>query len=103
MIIKTIVELAWAWIKANIKLPFNQEMLKKQAMEVAFNQGLPALVTSLEKQVPEQYRENLNHRMWQAVKQATQSNDPEQFVEQVSTALQNSGEADRMMEFLQKS
>ena len=95
--IKTIAELAWSWFKSNIKLPFNQEKLKEQAVEIAYNQGLSALVTSLEKMVPDQYRQNLSHPMWLAVKESAQSNDPAGFVQQASIAMKNSGQADSIM------
>jgi len=94
--------MAWSWFKSNIKLPFDQETLKNQAMDVAYNQGLPSLISSLENMVPEKYKQNLSHGMWLAVKQAAQSNDPAAFVQQAGTALQNSGQADAILKHIQQ-
>jgi len=101
--LKTIVDLAWSWFTSNIKLPFNKDALKAEAFDVAYNQGLPALVKSLEDMVPQQYRQNLNHGMWQAVKQAAESNDPAAFVKQAGDALQNSGQADSILKHIQQA
>lgn len=96
-LLKLIVNGAWEWFKGNIKLPFGLSELKDQSMDVAFNQGLPALIRSLESAVPAKDRHKLNHGMWQAVKQAAQSNDANSFLSQASTALQNSGQADEIL------
>jgi hypothetical protein len=99
--ISTIANLAWSWFKSNIKLPFNAEQLKTQAFEVACNQGLPALVSSLESIVPENLKPNLDHGIWQAVKKASQCNNPSEFVQQAGTVLQNSGQADAILQHIQ--
>lgn len=100
MMMKTLIDLAWTWFGKNIKLPFNKEKLKEQSLDIAYNQGLPALVQSLEQMVPEDMKQNLNHGMWQAVKQAANSNNPGEFVKQAATALQNSGQVDEIMKHI---
>ena len=101
-ILTTILNLAWSWFGSNIKLPFGQEQIKKEALDIAYNQGLPALVNSLENMVPQQYQQNLNHPMWKALKQAANTNDSTQFVEQASSALTNSGQADAILKHIQQ-
>jgi len=98
--IKTVLNLAWAWFKSNIKLPFNQDQLRDQALNIAYNQGLPALINSLESKVDPRDRDKLDHPMWQALKQAASSNDPSTFVQQAASALENSGEAERIISSL---
>jgi hypothetical protein len=97
--IKTILDLIWSWFKKNIKLPFDMDTLKSQGLDVAYNQGLPALMSTLEEKVPAEHRDKLNHPMWQAAKTAvdTCGGDPEKFVQHATTALQNSGQMDEII------
>ncbi|MCL1924279.1 MAG: hypothetical protein FWF50_01690 [Defluviitaleaceae bacterium] len=41
--------------------------------------------------------ENLNHPMWKALKQAAQSNDPQTLIDQATTSLKNSGQAEEIL------
>lgn len=100
--IDKIINLAWGWFKSNIKLPFDQDKLKEQALDIAYNQGLTGLVSSLEQMVPNDKKANLNHPMWQGLKQASESGDAAQFVQQAGIALKNSGQADEIMKHIRK-
>lgn len=100
---ETIVNLALAWIKKNIKLPFNLDTVKEQAVNIGFNQGLPAVVESFESMVPEHLKDRLNHRMWQTTKDVVNQIDPkdaEGFVEKASQALHNSGQTDELLKHI---
>jgi hypothetical protein len=95
--------MAWAWFKSNIKLPFNIETLKSQSLDIAYNQGLPGVISSLEQMASQHGKgDALKHPMWGAVKQFAQGNDPETFVQQAGTALQNSGQADEIIKHIQQ-
>lgn len=84
-----VLKMAWSWFTRNIKLPFDKEKLKEQSLDIAYNQGLTALISSLEQIVPEDKKQNLNHPMWQAVKQASQGDDVESFVAQAGDIVKN--------------
>lgn|GEM_PF-5229890 len=79
-------------------MPFNKNELKNQAIDIACNQGLPALIGDLEKMANKAGKgENLNHPMWKALKQAAQSNDPQTLIDQATTSLKNSGQAEEIL------
>jgi hypothetical protein len=96
--VRTIINLAIPWIQRKIKLPFNLNTVKSQAIDIGFNQGLPAVVESFEAMVPPNMRDKLAHPMWQAVKNASHADNAEEFVQKASTALQNSGQIDEIIE-----
>lgn len=49
--------------------------------------------------VPAQYKQNLNHGMWQALKDVVNQhgNDPNAVINQAGSALQNSGQIEEIM------
>ena len=49
--------------------------------------------------VPPQYKENLNHGMWRALKDVVNKHgdDPNAVIQQAGSALQNSGQIDEIL------
>jgi len=98
--IEKIINMAWRWFSSNIQLPFDKNTIKNQLLDIGANQGLPAVVESLENMVPLEMKSRLNHSMWQTMKQVAECDNSTDFVNQASTMLQNSGQADEIINFM---
>jgi len=101
--VNQIINLMWGWIGSNIKLPFNKEKVVETAVQIGYDQGLPAVVASFERMCPPEHKDKLNHPMWQSAKQLAECNDASKFVKEAATMLKNSGQADEIMKTLKQS
>ena len=98
-----LVNMAWGYIKSKFSNMFNPDKLLNDSYNIAMNQGLPALITNLEEQARTQGRgEQLNHQMWQAVRSLA-SGGAENVVKGGEKLLNESGQGEKVMEFLKQN